>query len=1230
MPALSLCLSLVLAASLGASGAPPPCAEALRAAGSLQPPGDPTGARPLLLVGQSAPLTGPHAQAGVDARAGLGAALAVANETSAVTYALATLDDAYSDEGQAHNVDRLLCGGAFAVAGTVGSSASERALERLREAAGSDGVPVPFVGALSSSQKLRDRSGGRAGVALVRAGGGDEMGAIVAHLLAREWAAVNSTALFFQDTQFGRDALRYLNRTLGSLGAELLASYGHPVVDAPGDLVDMARRAVGQLCARGDPRAVVLVALGSMSGALLREMARQRKGGVTYVAMAWVTASELHAAVPPLTWEALAALGSSVYMSQVVPMPTNTTAQGPDRDDGPRAQYRIVREYQKAMAKYQPGMNLSHASLEGFIAGRLLTAAASRALELNGWPLTRATFLDAIFRDIRTFQLYDYTLGPYGDGVGSREAGQTGDDWCNQGAHEVFMTQMNLSTGQLDAVPSWSFRFSGCSDVGWNSTSHRALVGVNSPPTADYISSCFALGLRAAASAHNSAHDREMAVTASQGSNTDSNLAELTGRGALAIAGSAESELGSALAVVQAGKMLIAPRSGLKRLREHRYREVINLFASYYQEARTAASFLFNRENASTVIALWNSATHHDAGKDIAEGLNICYKSDTLLGVNKTLRHVRVDTKEFSNATEVLQYASDMAVEGAAFIVVASADDAWLILQSVGPRVPVVLASVVSEDDMFFNLLFDHNSSRRWRHVYRTSLAPLLSMLSSGNALRRDFESWVSYGHQLQEEFEGFLAGRFLSAVLESVEDVGPGEDITTQALLKAVYTKKYFKIDNKVTVGPFLDRDSGEKFCNQGLDTVYVTKWSRAVFDYEPFSISETQRCGREFDPSDIAKGNSDLTVILCTTIPGFAVVCLLLVVAIAVRRRGRATLQRIRRSELEIGERIGKGQLGTVHNGDWHGTPVAIRVIDKTAVTREDLDAVKSEMALTHSLHHPNLLMLLGYSESKTDLLIVSEYMASGSLHEYLKNNKQNMNYYNEVAIAFLDGSMVTKICDFWCSKGKSSNSSRRHAGWLAPELVEERPATTATDVFAFGVVLWELLLPPEQFAAMSDTSTSSVSTSSSAPAQARCGVELQAPASLPEIHPSTPKEVAMLLNNCWQREPERRPSVFQILRNWPQTFAAVGVFEMPSDLSLSSQQGHFISEVSVSTDGRDAADDEMLAAVLPLERAACNCNCALGAAPAQAVDFPLVPGSPGTSPPPTCSAAVPSSCP
>eukprot|EP00727_Mastigamoeba_balamuthi_P011533 m51a1_g7001 putative serine threonine-protein kinase ctr1-like (951) ;mRNA; f:204455-208750 len=913
----------------------------------LAPDANATTGKVVMAVGQSVPLTGPHNQSGIEARAGLLAAFATANGASGVQFELVTLDDASDGARQQANIRQLLCTGAsgtgpvFAIAGTVGSSASEADLSVLKEFVGSDGVPVPFVGGQTNSEVLRTQSAvlqnSRTGVVFVRASAGDEINAIVSQL-AKNWTLLNHTSVFYEDTAFGRSVVDILSTTLRSVGGTaLLSSYGHSVVTSTADINAVTQEAVKVLCQKGNPMAVVLAAPSDMSGALIRALSDKGLAHMTFAALSELHPKELFRSIPMPAWMNMVNQESVVYFSQVVPNPASLST------------FRIVTEFKSAMAKYQPGISKSHAALEGFIAGRLITMAVSRSLELNEWPLTRATFLDTIFRDIRTFDIFgDYTLGPYGDGVGSKGAQQTSDDWCNQGAHDLFMTYLDMGSGNLIDQYLWSYKFSGCS-TGWNDTATKALVGFN----------------------------------------------------------------------------------------EYTWNTVIN-------------------------------------------------------------------------------------------------------------------------------------------------------------------------------ENEGTAVGLFISAVIASMEESAVVGKVTAQMLLDAIYATRYFKIDNKLSVGPFIDGSSGERLCNQGMDTIYIVEWTGTGFQSVSFSAG-TERCGAEFDPpkpNATNSDNTDRTVILSTTIPGFVIVCSLILVAVAIQRSGRATLKKLKRSELEIGERIGKGQFGTVHNGDWHGTPVAIRVIDKTEITHEDLQAIKSEMMLTHSLHHPNLLMMLGYSETKTDLLIVSEYMASGSLHEYLKKNSMNMNYYNKVAIAFdtikglaylhsakppvvhgnlssqslmIDGSMVTKICDFWCSKkGKNSSSAtRRHS--------------------AFGIVLWELFIPAELYSTMTDSSkSSSVSPAHSTSTQAvQGGVELQQvtpqqqqqqqqqqQGAVPEIHPSTPKEVATLLNRCWQKEPERRPSVFQILRNWPQTFASVGVFEMPTDLSVSSPQTprNLLSEVSVSIDGRDASDDEMMVSVLP----------------------------------------------
>eukprot|EP00727_Mastigamoeba_balamuthi_P011543 m51a1_g7010 putative serine threonine protein kinase (666) ;mRNA; r:249382-251586 len=662
------------------------------------------------------------------------------------------------------------------------------------------------------------------------------------------------------------------------------------------------------------------------------------------------------------------------------------------------------------MTKYRSSMNRTHASLEGFMSARLLTLAANRALDLYGWPLTRSNLLDTIFRDVRTFSLHAYTLGPYGDGIGSYTASQNEDDWCNQGAHELFMTRMDLTTGLLSTLSTWSFKFTGCRVLGWNSTAHRALIGFQSPSSTTDTTERLT-GLSAAIGSHNGESDRRMALTAILNQDFSSALPKIMSREAVAIAAVKEIDMKTAVKLIDKGQFLplIAPRSGLQSLRRPFKRSVVNLFASYYQEARTAAMFLIKQKNASKITLIWNRATHNDVGEDFVASLDLCRKRN-LLGVDTNKSNIAFEYTSFTNVNTTTNDDQANSVllsakSGHTFIVVAPVSDAWSLIQIIDASCsscPIVLTSSVDREGMYATLFWAFYFGG---NVYRTSVTPLYGMLSSKNTLRQDFESWVTYSYQLQTPFEGFVVGKFVSAVLENMEDT---TEVTAETFLNTIYTKKYFKIDNVMTVGPFLDQDSGERLCNQGMDTVYVTQWSSnpsLSFNYIAFSIGDDRRCGMEFDP-DVASptDNTDRTVILSTTIPGFAVVCSLILVAFAVQRRGRATLKKIKRSELEIGERIGKGQFGTVHNGDWHGTPVAIRVIDKTDITREDLSSLKSEMMLTSSLHHPNLLMMLGYSESNKDLLIVSEYMASGSLHEYLKKNKQNMNFYNQVAIAFV----------------------------------------------------------------------------------------------------------------------------------------------------------------------------------------------------------------------------------
>eukprot|EP00727_Mastigamoeba_balamuthi_P011258 m51a1_g6755 putative flag-tagged protein kinase domain of mitogen-activated protein kinase kinase kinase (924) ;mRNA; f:51432-55494 len=917
-PILVLCTAAAAAAALTAS----PCSNVTH---DVWP--DPATGFGVLVVGQSAPLSGHHAHTGLHARAGIEAAFAAANETSPLRFVLTVLDDEFQSDKQRDNTRRMLCSGAngygpvFAMIGSVGTTASEASLDVVLSSEGGDGVPVPFIGGLTSSALLRTRDrliqkrssaaqgAPRVGVAHARASGDDELAAIV-EFLSKDWNDLSSTSVFYQDTVYGRYVRDTVNESLVSLGTTLISSAACPPSSAsPSERsVDHAmEEAATRLLSgpNGNPRVIILAALTDCSGPLIEVLARRGLAGVRYVGIASISAEELFEGTSKDTWARLnGELSSSVYFSQLVPMPTHPTL-------------RISKEYRRAIDKYHSEVrHRCHVSFEGFILGRLITVVASRALELHGWPLTRASFLDTLFREVRTFDLHGWQLGPYGDGVGSDDTPQTVDDWCNQGAHEVFITRMSLVTGKLEEERSSSLRFQGCNVSGWKNMANRAVIGFATNPSnaraeQESIRNVH-LGLEAATRLHNSDHDKMLGLT-----------------------------------------------------------------------------------------------------------------------------------------------------------------------------------TVVSDID--------------------TAFANLKSR-----------QNWVSTVDSTQATFEGFVVGKFISSVLTSMDDDAKTA-LTSETLLKAIYEKKYFHIDKQITVGPFYDHTSDQRLCNQGMDNVYFTKWTGSSFMHVPFkTTSDETRCGMEFEGVRVATNNDTRTLVLAITIPGVVVVCSLVVAAVVVTSRSRSSLKKLRRSELEIGELIGKGHFGCVHNGDWHGTPVAIRVVDKATTPSEDIETLRGEMNLIHNLHHPNLLMLLGYSESKNDILIVYEFMEYGSLHEYMIKNKQNMNFYNQVAIAF----DVIKGLAFLHSAKPPIYSAMIESG---------KSSSSSVNTVVQGVEL-ETLLPRQQ-------------------------------GDCPDIPPTIPKEIVLLLNQCWQKQPERRPS-------------CVGVFEIPSDLSISSSPsiGHILSDLA--GDPKEQSDEMMMA--------------------------------------------------
>ncbi|CAL4974150.1 unnamed protein product [Urochloa decumbens] len=190
-----------------------------------------------------------------------------------------------------------------------------------------------------------------------------------------------------------------------------------------------------------------------------------------------------------------------------------------------------------------------------------------------------------------------------------------------------------------------------------------------------------------------------------------------------------------------------------------------------------------------------------------------------------------------------------------------------------------------------------------------------------------------------------------------------------------------------------------------------------------------------------------------------------------------------------------LGHGTYGSVYYGVLRDQEVAIKRMMATK-TKEFI----VEMKVLCKVHHASLVELIGYAASKDELFLVYEYSQNGSLKNHLHDPESkgysSLSWIFRVQIALdaargleyihehtkdhyvhrdikssnilLDGSFRAKISDFGLAKlvVKSNDTEASVTkvvgtfGYLAPEYLRDGLATTKSDVYAFGVVLFEII--------------------------------------------------------------------------------------------------------------------------------------------------------------------------
>ncbi|XP_074012023.1 tyrosine-protein kinase Fes/Fps isoform X4 [Numenius arquata] len=244
-------------------------------------------------------------------------------------------------------------------------------------------------------------------------------------------------------------------------------------------------------------------------------------------------------------------------------------------------------------------------------------------------------------------------------------------------------------------------------------------------------------------------------------------------------------------------------------------------------------------------------------------------------------------------------------------------------------------------------------------------------------------------------------------------------------------------------------------------------------------------------------------------------------------------------------LGERIGRGNFGEVFSGRLRAdnTPVAVKSCRET-LPPELKAKFLQEARILKQYNHPNIVRLIGVCTQKQPIYIVMELVQGGDFLSFLRsegphlrvkellkmteNAAAGMEYleskhciHRDLAArnCLVTEKNVLKISDFGMSREEEDGVYASTGGmkqipvkWTAPEALNYGRYSSESDVWSFGILLWEAFsLGAVPYANLSNQ-------------QMREAVEQGMRLDPPE---QCPEEVYRLMQRCWEYDPRKRPS-------------------------------------------------------------------------------------------------------
>uniref|UniRef100_A0A673KCN6 Tyrosine-protein kinase n=1 Tax=Sinocyclocheilus rhinocerous TaxID=307959 RepID=A0A673KCN6_9TELE len=241
------------------------------------------------------------------------------------------------------------------------------------------------------------------------------------------------------------------------------------------------------------------------------------------------------------------------------------------------------------------------------------------------------------------------------------------------------------------------------------------------------------------------------------------------------------------------------------------------------------------------------------------------------------------------------------------------------------------------------------------------------------------------------------------------------------------------------------------------------------------------------------------------------------------------------ISRSSLKLLKKLGAGQFGEVFEGIWNDrTAVAVKTL-KTG-TMDPKDFLR-EAQIMKKLRHARLIQLYAVCTTEEPIYIITELMSHGSLQEYLQSKTTNtimsaqvtsgmaylelQNYIHRDLAArnvLVGDNNVCKVADFGLARMENENVYEAKEGtkfpvkWTAPEAIHENKFTIKSDVWSFGILLYEIVM----FGQMPYPNMTNFQVVQQLPKGYRMPCPLNCPKYLYDI-----------MSECWKDSPADRPT-------------------------------------------------------------------------------------------------------